>query len=93
MVYGTNRQKFSSVGVGWRRFSLSFPRTAQATLELVQTMIDTVGNHSSFIFCNFNTDRTYEIVEPCYVSLNGSVGFRHTRNMKFEYSLELEEDK
>jgi len=97
-VYGKNRQKFSSVGVGWRTFDISFPQTAGTALTTIQTIYDTVGNHSSFIFCNFNTLREadgakYKIVEPCYVSINGGIDFAHDKNMKFTYKLSLEEDK
>jgi len=93
VIYGKHRQKFSDEGVGWRQVNLSFPPTATTTLELVQTCIDTVGNHSSFIFCNFDDIRDYEIVEPLYGSFVGDVSFSHTIGVKFSYSLTIEEDK
>lgn len=92
VVYGRGRQKYASVGDGWRRFELSFPRTAGTTLTAIQTLYDTVGNHSSFIFCNFNDLRTYPLVDPCYVSIDGEIGFTHTKRQFYTYSLSLEED-
>jgi hypothetical protein len=92
-IYGINRQKWSDVGVGWRQFNLSFPRTGTTMLEKVQRMYDAVGNHSSIIFCNFDSLRDYEIVEPCYCSLVGEIAFKHRGHQKYEYSLTLEEDK
>ena len=93
VVYGRDRQKYATEGVGWREFNLSFPRTSGTALTSVLTMYDTVGNHSSVIFCNFDTSRAYEIVEPCYCSIVGEMDFRHTRHMRFDWSLTLEEDR
>ena len=92
VIHGINRQKWSDTGVGWRHFEFSFPRTETTTLNIIQTMYDTVGNHDSFIFCNFDSIRTFEIVTPCYCSFNGEIGFTHTRNQKYEYSLSMEEE-
>jgi hypothetical protein len=92
VVYGKNRQKYASIGNGWRRFELTFPRTAGTTLTAIQTLYDTVGNHSSFIFCNFNDLRTYPLVDPCYVSIDGEMGFSHTTRQFYTYGLSLEED-
>jgi len=90
--YGKNRQKFATEGTGWRAVNMSFPRTQNTALSNMLTFYDTVGKHSSFIFANFDSIRTYEIVDPMYCSINNEVGFTHTRGMKFEYSLALEED-
>ena len=92
VVYGRNRQKYASTGNEWRRFSLAFPRTAGTTLTAIQTMYDTVGNHTSFIFCNFDSLRTYELVEPCYCSIDGNLSFTHTKRQYYTYALTLEED-
>lgn len=92
VVYGKNRQKYASIGNTWRRFELSFPRTAGTTLTAIQTLYDTVGNHSSFIFCNFDSIRTYPLVDPCYVSIDGDIGFSHTTRQFYNYGLSLEED-
>lgn len=92
VIHGRNRQKFAVEGVGWRRFELSFPRTEEAMIHNIATLYDTVGNHSSFIFCNFDTIRAYNIVEPCYVSIDGEVGFTHTYRMGHTYSLNMEEE-
>jgi len=93
VTYGRDRQKYATEGVGWRQFDLSFPRTGGTSLTSILTMVDTVGNHSSLIFSNFNELRTFEIVEPCYVSLTSDVAFQHTHFMKFTYNLTLEEDR
>lgn len=92
VTHGRGRQKYSTEGVGWRSFHLNFPRTAGSSLSAIQTMYDTVGNHTSVIFSNFNVRRDYPIVEPVYCSLNGDISFQHVRNMGFSYSLDLEEE-
>jgi hypothetical protein len=92
VVYGRGRQKYASIGRGWRRFELSFPRTAGTTLTAMQTFYDAVGNHSSFLFCNFDSIRTYPLVDPCYCSVDGEVGFSHTSRQFYTYQLNLEED-
>lgn len=92
VIYGKDRQKFALEGVGWRHFSLSFPVTDHTMVENIIDMYKTVGNHTSIIFSNFDTLRGYDLVEPCYVSIVGDIVFSHKKNMKFEYSLELEED-
>jgi len=93
VTHGRGRQKYSTQGVGWRSFRLSFPRTGGTMLTAIQTMYDAIGNHRSVIFSNFNVRRDYPIVEPCYVSVNGDLTFNHTRAMKFSYSLNLEEER
>jgi hypothetical protein len=90
--YGRGLQKFGTPGVGWREFNFEFRRHEATMLTAIQTMYDTVGNHTSMIFCNFDTLRTYPIVEPCYVSIVGDIDFKHRRSMAFDYSLRLEED-
>ena len=92
-IYSRDRVKWSDVGVGWRRFELRFPRTATTMLEKIQTMYDEVGNHTSIIFCNFDTLRSYDIVEPCYCSIDGDIVFNHRGRQKYTYSLNLEEDR
>ncbi len=93
VTHGRDRQKYATEGVGWRRFSLSFPKTGGSALTNVLTMYDTVGNHSSMIFSNFDTTRSYEIVEPCYCSIVGGLTFAHARAQKYTWNLELEEDR
>jgi hypothetical protein len=93
VTYGKMRQKFSSVGIGWREFDLSFPVTGQTGIDKILTMFDTIGNHSSVIFCNFDTSRDYEIVDPCYCSVDGDVDFDHEGSQKYTYKLKLSEDK
>ncbi len=93
VVHGRDRQKFATEGVGWRSIDLSFPRTGGTALTAIQTMYDTVGNHGSLIFSNFDSLRIYPIVEPLYCSIVGDIDFRHTRFMQFTYPLSLEEDR
>lgn len=91
--YGKGRQKYSTSGnVSWRKFSFTFPPTAEATLLLVQALYDSIGNHGNLIFCNFDDLRTYSLVDPVYCSIVGDIGFSHNKGMKFGYRLELEED-
>lgn len=92
VVYGKGRQKFATRGTEWRRFDFKFPVSNYAMIKKIEDMYDEVGNHSSFIFCNFDTIRNYQIVEPCYCSIDGDLEFNHIRNMKFQYSLSFEED-
>lgn len=91
-IYGKDRQKFSIPGVGWRRIELSFPMTENNMIESIISLYKTVANNKSFIFCNFDTIRNYKIVEPMYCSIDGELSFTHGNNMKFSYSLNLEED-
>ena len=91
--YGKNRQKWANENVGWREFNLRFPRTASTTLNAIQTMYDTVGNHSSLIFMNFNTLRTWPLIEPLYCSINGDLTFGHRGRQKYTYGLNLEESR
>jgi len=93
VTYGKHRQKMASIGEGWREFSLSFPVSEYAMIQSVSDMFDVVGNHSSLIFCNFDSLRTYPLVDPCYCSISGPVGFTHQGRLRFTYSLNLEEDK
>jgi hypothetical protein len=93
VTIGKNRQKYASVGEGWRRFELSFPPTGGSALTAMQTMFDAVGNHSSVIFTMLDTDYTYPIVYPTYCSIDGDLSFQHDKRMKFGYALTLEENK
>lgn len=90
--HGRGRQKYASEGIGWRKFNFEFPPTNYAMVKKVEDMFDFVGLHSSFIFCNFDTNRDYQIVEPCYCSFSKELSFEHTKNMKFEYEFSFEEE-
>lgn len=92
VTHGRDQQKYAAQGVGWRSFELKFPRTAGTALTAIQTMYDTVGNHGSLIFSNFDDLRTFEIVEPVYCSIVGDIAFQHTQFMKFTYPLTLMEE-
>ena len=93
VTFGKNRQKYATPGEYWRQFEVNFPPTGGSMLTAIQTMYDAVGNHSSFIFTNLDTDYTYPIVYPCYVSLNGDLDFQHDKYMRFSYGLRMEECK
>ena len=93
VVYGRGRQKYATQGVGWRAFNLSFDNIKGTALTAVQTLLDTVGLHSSLIFANFDTTLDYDLVLPCYVSLSDGIAFRHQRNMDFTYVFQMEEDR
>lgn len=90
--HSINRQKFSTPGYTWRKFNLVFPNTNYTMVSSIETMFDEVGNHSSIIFCNFDTDRNYPIIDPCYCSINNKLEFVHSNRMYFSYKLELEEE-
>ena len=93
VIFGIGRQKYATPGVKWKQFELEFPESQYSMVNKIETMFDTVGNHTSLIFCNFDTVRDYEIVEPCYCSIVGELTFSHVRGMRFKYSLVLEENK
>jgi hypothetical protein len=93
VIYGKNRQKFADPGYGWRRFELSFPDTDSSMLTQIETMYDTVGNHTSMIFCNFDTDWTWDLVAPCYVSIAGDLQFTNRGGYKAAWTMALEEDR
>lgn len=94
VIYGRNRQKFSLAGCDtWRMFELTFPDSDYSMVKKIEDMFDSVGNYKSVIFCNFDTIRNYNIVEPCYCSINGPMSFRHSERMRFAYDLILEEDQ
>jgi hypothetical protein len=93
VMYGKDRHKFSIEGVGWRRIELSFPESENAMIEKISTMFDSVGKHSSVIFCNFDTIRDYQIVEPLYCSIVDDLTFTHSERLKMRYDLILEEDR
>lgn len=93
VAYGVNMQRFAAVGTGYREFDFKFPPTNSTMVTAIQTMYNAVGNHSSVIFCNFNTIRDYELVEPVYCSIVGDVSFSHQGRQRYEYSLKLQENK
>lgn len=92
-IYGIHRQKFSVAGVTWRAFNFNFPPTESTMINTINDLFDEIGIYTSVIFCNFDGgDIGYEMVTPCYVSISSEPQFTHTENMKWEYSLALEED-
>ena len=93
VTYGRDRQKFATEGAGWRSFDLSFKAFQGTMLTAMQTLYDTVGNHDSVIFSNFDSLRTYPIVEPVYCSIDGNLDFRHNGNMRFDFKMTLTEDR
>jgi hypothetical protein len=92
VIHGINRQKWSNPGVTWRRFELSFPESEHTMVKQLEDMYRDVGNHSSILFMNFDTLREFQIVEPCYCSINGELSFNHSNRQKYRYSITLEEE-
>jgi hypothetical protein len=92
VVYGRNRQKYASAGATWRQFNLSFPKSSPTMASAIKTMYDTVGTHTSLIFCNFDSLRGYPLVEPCYCSIVGELGLSHVNRQHYTYDITLEED-
>lgn len=88
--HGPARQKYSTEGIGWRSFNLSFPPSEESMVATVKTMYESAKS-SSVIFCNFDTIRDYGIVEPCYCSM-GDLKFKHTESGLYAYELTLEEE-
>jgi hypothetical protein len=91
--FGKNRQKFATPGENWRRFEFAFPPTGGSALTAIQTMYDAVGNHSAFVFTNLDTDYSYPLVYPCYVSIDGDLTFTHDKYQRYAYGLQMEECK
>jgi hypothetical protein len=88
--HGPARQKYSTEGIGWRAFDLSFPPSEEAMVASVKLMHE-YAKSSSVIFANFDTIRDYAIVEPCYCSM-GDLKFKHTESGLYTYGLSLEEE-
>jgi len=93
VVFSKSGQKFATPGITWREFSLSFPPTDSTMISSIKTMFETVGNHNSVVFLNFDDLTSYDLVLPCYCSLDGDIGFTHTESQKYSYSLKLSENK
>lgn len=91
-LYSIHRDKFAIEGKTWRVFDLRFPASDKDMINSISDFIDTVGLHTSFIFCNFDSIRDYPIVEPCYCSIANDVEFTNLDYMKMSYNLSLEED-
>jgi hypothetical protein len=92
VAHGKDRQKYATPGYSWRVFDLSFPATREDMIYPLTVMREAVGNHSSMIFCNFDTIRDYTLVEPCYVSINGDLSFTQKDRDGFTWSIVLEEE-
>jgi hypothetical protein len=93
VIHGRGQQKFGSIGVGWREFKLSFPNTNYTMVDQISDMYDTVGNHQSFIFCNYDSIRDIsKLVEPTYVSITNNLVFKHVEGRKFNYDIQLQEE-
>jgi len=93
VTFSKSGQKFATPGITWREFSLSFPPSASAMVSSIKTMFDSVGNHNSIVFCNFDDLSGYDLVLPCYCSIDGDIGFTHQESQKYSYSLKLRENK
>lgn len=92
IVYGKHRQKYATPGAQWRKIELDFPKYDTSSLTVIKTLYETVGNHSSFLFMNFDSLTTYPLVTPLYCSISGALKFDHTSNQRYTWSMTLEED-
>ena len=94
IVHGNGQQKYGSIGSKWKEIKLSFPNTNYSMVDLISDMYDIVGNHKSFIFCNFDTTRGIsKLIEPIYVSILGdNLQFKHAEGRKFNYDINLQEE-
>jgi hypothetical protein len=94
ILHGRGQQKYGSIGVGWKEIKLSFPNTNYTMVDSISDMYDAVGNHQSFIFCNFDLLRgVSKLVEPIYVSISNNLQFKHTEGRKFNYDITLVEER
>jgi hypothetical protein len=93
IVHGSGQQKYGSIGSKWKEIKLSFPDTNYTMVDSISTMYDVVGNHKSFIFCNFDLVRGIsKLVEPIYVSIMNNLVFKHAEGRKFNYDIQLQEE-
>jgi hypothetical protein len=94
VLHGQGRQKFASIGITWKEFELSFPSSNYTMIDNIGTLYDTVGQHTSFIFCNLDTIRGISLLtEPCYVAITDDIGFTNEEGRKMTYSLKMAEEK
>ena len=93
VIYGKHRQKFADPGYGWRRFDLNFPETDASMVSAIATMYDTVGNHTSMLFMNFDSVRDWTLVSPVYCSIVGDLQFVNRGRNKATWAIVLEEDR
>jgi hypothetical protein len=93
VIHGRGQQKFSSIGSTWKEFNLSFPPTEYAMIDSISLMYDTIGNHSSCIFCNFDDLRSIVgLIEPTYVSIQNEIDFTNNEGRNMNYNLTLQEE-
>jgi hypothetical protein len=93
VIHGRGQQKFASIGIGWKEIKLSFPDTNYTMINAIDTMFDIVGKHSAFIFCNFDDLRSVSnLIEPCYVTIENDIQFKHVEGRKFKYDISLQEE-
>jgi hypothetical protein len=94
VIHGRGQQKFSSIGSTWKEFNLSFPPTDYPMIDSISLMYDTIGNHTSCIFCNFDDLRgIVGLIEPTYVSIQNEIDFTNNEGRKYSYDLTLMEEK
>lgn len=84
-----SNQMYSDIGVGFRTFNYSFPKTEYTMISSLRTAWDTVGMYKPFIFLNFDT--RYTEIEPAYVRFNGNFTEEWKPHNMINYSLELRE--
>jgi len=93
VTFGKDRQKYASPGIQWREISLSFPPSYTSVTTVIRTFYESVGKHDSFIFANFDSLRTYPLVDPLYGSLSGDMEFKHQTRQRYSYDLKIVENR
>jgi hypothetical protein len=94
VVHGRGQQKFASLGSGWKYITLNFPASNYSMVDSMSQLHDAVGLHDSFIFCNFDTLRTYPLVDPLYCSFDGDLVFTaDTDAFRFSYTVNIQEER
>jgi len=88
-----SRQKFGAIGTAWREIKLSFPKSEISMIESIIQMYNEVGKIHSVIFCNFDTIRDYNFIEPMYSVLDGDLNIKVGKNLKSTYDLKVLEVK
>jgi hypothetical protein len=62
-------------------------------VDSIGTMFDTVGKHTSVIFCNFDTLRGItNLIEPVYCSIIDDINFTNEEGRHMTYQLNLQEE-
>ena len=64
--YSDGRQLYADVGENWRGYELSFPRSTKTMIESIRAFDQTVGNHTPFLWLNFDDLDNNDFILPMY---------------------------